>query len=337
MTPLQFEEQHRAEWKELEAALDQAHGKQASQVDGDRLAALYRRCCEHLALAQARAYPIHLTERLEQLTHRAHRLIYRRQDLGGQGLRHMVLVGFPQSVRAHAGYVAVAALLFVLPLLVVGWLTWQDPGFILHLMDANSVRQFDGMYGDGSHALGTSREADTDWLMFGHYIRNNIGIGFQCFAGGLFAGVVSVFCLVFNGLHIGAVAGYLTQRGHAENFYSFVITHGAFELTAIVLSGAAGLALGHALLVPGRRTRISSLREAARKAIVLVYGVFGMLLIAAGIEAFWSSARWVSPQIKYLVGTLCWVLVMAYLLWQGRPASAPAHKAARAEEPAHAR
>ena len=46
-----------------------------------------------------------------------------------------------------------------------------------------------------------------------------------------------MFFLVFNGVVIGAVAGYLTERGLGETFYSFVVTHGAFELTAIFLVG----------------------------------------------------------------------------------------------------
>ena len=91
--------------------------------------------------------------------------------------------------------------------------------------------------------------------MFGFYIRHNVGIAFQCFAAGLFAGVGSLFFLAYNGALIGAVAGYLTERGLAATFFSFVVTHSAFELTAIVLSGAAGLRLGTRLLAPGRQTR----------------------------------------------------------------------------------
>jgi len=155
--------------------------------------------------------------------------------------------------------------------------------------------------------------------MFGFYILNNISIGFQCFAGGLFAGVGSALFLFYNGLYGGAAAGYLTNIGLAGNFYSFVVTHSAFELTAICLSGAAGLRLGHAVVVPGRRSRRDALRHAAAQAVVLVYAVFALLLIAAAIEAFWSSARWIPPQVKYGVGAAAWTLVVAYFVLQGRP------------------
>lgn len=338
MTPRLFEARNAALWQELEDALDRAEKKprdktrderkkatpagKPAPLDGARLAELYRRSCEHLALSQARAYPIHLTQRLESLTQRAHRLIYRRHDYGIARLRQLVLVDFPQGVRDHGVYLLAATLLFVLPALAVGLACYADPGFILHLADADQAQEFDRMYSESERALGRPRDASTDWQMFGYYVMHNIGLGFQCFAGGLFLGLGSVFFIVYNGVFLGGVAGYLTARGHGENFWSFVVTHGAFELTAIVLAGAAGLKIGHALLAPGRHTRLEALRRASADAIVVVYGVIGMLVVAAAIEAFWSSARWVPPEVKYGVGGACWLLVFAYLAWQGRPVRA---------------
>jgi len=333
MTPLQFEAGYAPVWDELEAALDGRHVKPrrwfqrstaddraepAAPPDAARLAMLYRASCEHLALARARAYPAHLNSRLSTLTQRAHELIYRRNDYGAARLARLFLIDFPQSVRAHRRYVLVASLVFGLPLLLLGIATYFDPGFILTMHDAGTVRGYEAMYGPESKSIGRDRGAPTDWMMFGFYIKNNIGIAFQCFAGGIFVGLGSLFFLAYNGGVAGSLAGYLTARGHGETFYSFVITHGAFELTAIALSGAAGLRLGHALLAPGRRSRRAALELAASEAAVLVYGVVAMLLIAAGIEAFWSSAIWVPPGVKFGVGGVCWALVIAYLGWQGR-------------------
>ena len=112
-------------------------------------------------------------------------------------------------------------------------------------------------------------------------------------------------------------------RGDGERFFSFVVTHSAFELTAIVLSGAAGLKLGHAVLAPGRLTRTQALMRAARETSPVVFCFFAMLVIAAAIEAFWSSAGWIAPGVKYAVGGCCWALVFAYLGLQGRRHDAP--------------
>ena len=54
--------------------------------------------------------------------------------------------------------------------------------------------------------------------------------------------------------------------------------------------------------------------------MVIIYGLTVMLLIAAAIEAFWSSARWMPLPLKYSVAALCWIGVFAYLGFQGRRA-----------------
>jgi uncharacterized membrane protein SpoIIM required for sporulation len=136
-------------------------------------------------------------------------------------------------------------------------------------------------------------------------------------------GLGSVFFLIFNGLVIGAVSGHLTEIGSGQTFWSFVIGHGAFELTAIALAGAAGLQLGWALIAPGQLTRGESLRRAARKSVQMLCGVMIFLLIAAFIEAYWSSTILIAPWVKYLVGAILWILVAAYLSLAGRAYHAP--------------
>ncbi len=192
------------------------------------------------------------------------------------------------------------------------------PHLIYTLLDHATLASIESMYNPNLAHVGRARQSDGDFLMFGYYIKNNIGIGFQTFAGGLLYGLGSVFYLVYNGLFMGGVAGHLTRMGSGATFYPFVVGHGAFELTAIVLSGAAGLKLGLALLAPGNQTRLMALRAAAQISIRLVYGVVGMLLIAAFIEAFWSSSQALPPAVKYGVGALLWLGVSAYFVFSGR-------------------
>jgi uncharacterized membrane protein SpoIIM required for sporulation len=322
----QFEARHAADWAELARGLDAldagARASASASADGDaaptpeRLARLYRLACEHLALARERSYPLHLEAQLEALAARAHQHIYRRHDYGLAALGTLVLHRIPASVRHLRWHVLVAACVFAIPLLAVGLATWADPQFLLRVTDVRELRSFERMYGpDALEHLG--RTAGDDWSMFGFYVRHNIGIAFQCFASGITFGIGTLYYLAFNGLEGGAVAGYLTAHGDGARFYPFVVTHSAFELTAIVLSGAAGLRLGHALLAPGRRTRTDALRVAAGETAPVLYGVFMLLVIAAAFEAFWSSAGWIEPAVKYGVGAACWALVLAYLALQG--------------------
>ena len=326
MTPLRFEQTYQAEWAELESQLDALLGRRsgttetASAVSGTRVAALYRRACEHLALARARSYPAYVVDRLERITADGHQLIYYRRELGFGRVRDILAIDFPRAVRKQRSYVAVAAATFLLPTIVIALLVYWRPELILSVVSPETAASFEQMYSPNADSIGRTRTARTDWMMFGFYIRNNVGVAFQCFAGGLFAGLGALFFLAYNGSFAGALAGYLTERGLSSTFYSFVATHSAFEVTAIVLAGAAGLRIGHALLAPRRLTRLQSLVQATEDSAVVLYGVTAMLFVAAAIEAFWSSASWIAPAVKYAVAAACWIAVVAYFALQGRRA-----------------
>lgn len=315
MSPLQFEARHQAEWQALADALDRLDARQPVP-DGTALLRRYRRLCEQLALARARAYPLHLVDRLDQLAQRAHLRIYRRPTSAWQGLRRLVAQDFPRAVRAERRLMLLAAITFVLPLVALGLAAGLDSGIALMVMDAAQLDDYAQMYADDAEAMGRRRDAADDWVMFGYYVRQNTSIAFQCFATGLAAGIGSLFYLGLNGALIGTVAGHLTARGLGHNFWPFVCGHGALELPAIVIAGAAGLCLGRALLMPGLRSRVAALREAGRRSALLVGGAATMLLGAAVLEAFWSSARWLPDAAKYGAGAVAWLLVALYF-WRG--------------------
>ena len=316
MTPLQFEHEYGALWQAL--AEQVALAESGKPVDAALLAARYRRVCENLALAQSRAYPVHLVERLEHLAAAAHQLIYRRRDYGLRRLGRLLRIELPQAVRAQRLVVALSALLFVLPLLIAFLLSLHSMDFPLRMLEAKQLREMEAMYADGNASMGRLRDAEDDWQMFGYYIFNNIGIGFRCFGAGLLAGVGSAFVLLYNGLVIGSVAGHLTRVDLGHNFWPFVATHAAFELTGIVLAGAAGLRLGFGWLAPGRHGRLQALRQAALAAVPLIYAAFFLLLVAAAFEAFWSAAAWIAPPVKFGMASLCWLLVLSWLGFMGR-------------------
>ena len=319
-----FETRHKAEWERFTLALERLErGKDTSQVA--EFPKAYRRLCQHLALAQERGYSSFLVDSLQQLVLRGHQQLYRHRSQLGANVLGFILAGFPRLVRAEWRFVLAAGLLFFGSLTGFGLLVYLFPELVYNLIPADQVREMQSMYDPAAGHLGRSAEraASEDWVMFGYYIMHNIGIAFQTFASGLLLGVGSAFFLFYNGLIIGTVAGHLSEIGFGQTFWSFVIGHGAFELTAIALAGAAGLKLGWALIAPGRLTRGEALRHAARQSVLLICGVMLFLLIAAFIEAYWSSRTGVTPQTKYLVGAGLWLCVATYLLFAGRTRHAP--------------
>lgn len=319
-----FENRHKAQWTQFALMLDRLErGKGTSRLDG--FPREYRQLCQHLALARERGYSSFLVDSLQQQVLRGHQQLYRHRSRLGQRIAAFILADFPRLVREQWRFVLAASLMFFGSLIGFACLVYLFPDLIYNLIPAEQVSQMQGMYDPVAGHLGRSAEraASEDWVMFGFYIMHNIGIAFQTFASGLLFGLGSAFFLFFNGLMIGAVAGHLTQIGYGQTFWSFVIGHGAFELSAIALAGAAGLQLGWALVAPGRLRRAEALRVAARKSVLLICGVMLFLLIAAFIEAYWSSMTGPAPITKYLVGAALWVLVALYLLLAGRTRHAP--------------
>ena len=314
-----FEHRHQSFWAHFSEQLELLERSRKSGAFQE-FPAHYRILCQHLALAEQRAYSPYLIEHLQQLAQRGHQQLYRqRSPLHGRILS-FILADLPREVRAQWRSLAIASALFYLSFALMAGLCYFWPELTYSLIDPDQVHALERMYDPEARRLGhfAERGSADDWQMFGYYIMNNIGIAFQTFASGLLWGLGSLFFLLFNGLMIGATAGHLSQIGYNATFWPFVIGHGAFELTAITFSGAAGLQLGWALLAPQRFNRLTALRLAAQRAIKLVLGALLFLIIAAFIEAYWSSMTVFSVRSKLLVGALLWALVGTYLARAGR-------------------
>ncbi len=332
MNQTQFEAQYRESWQALdnwlrnESKTSRTVNKPSRAGAPTRKADLqlvdlglefperYRALCQQVSLAKQRRYNQELLSYLNDLALRAHHRFYRQTHIRQQsGIMEFIVGAFPIAVWQNRRYVLWASFVFFVPLLITAILCYHSDSLIYSILDASNVRSFEAMYSPDAEKLGRERGSESDVMMFGFYIRNNISVSFRAFAGGLLFGVGALFLLAFNSLFIGAIAGHITKTGGAELFFGFVAGHSSFELMAIVLSGAAGFKLGDALLAPGRRGRIDALRHAARAAVPMLYGVGLMLVIAAFIEAFWSSTRSIPFSVKIGVGIFLWVLVIAYM------------------------
>ncbi|MBR7215560.1 stage II sporulation protein M [Pseudomonas sp. B2021] len=320
-----FESRHQHQWQTFAEQLTQLEQGKAKATDVADFPHQYRRLCQHLALAQQRGYSSYLVDPLQQLALRGHQQLYRHRSQLTANILAFLLADFPRLVREQWRFVLIAGLLFFGSLVGIALLVYLFPDLVYSIISPQQVAEMQGMYNPDASRLGRAAEraASEDWMMFGYYVMHNIGIAFQTFAAGLLFGLGSVFFLIFNGLVIGAVSGHLTDIGYGQTFWSFVIGHGAFELTAITLAGAAGLQLGWSLVAPGRLARSEALRLAARKSVRMLCGVMVFLLIAAFIEAYWSSTTRIEPWIKYAVGVALWLLVAAYLTLAGRSRHAP--------------
>jgi uncharacterized membrane protein SpoIIM required for sporulation len=230
---------------------------------------------------------------------------------------------FPQKVRAQWRGITAGLLLFYGLAVFFAVLTVRFPGLAYEILPESQVSALEEMYDPGGEHFLVPRDAGSDADMFGFYIYNNISLAFKTFAGGIFAGIGSLFLLCFNAVFLGTAAGHIINRGLGDTFFPFVIGHGSFELTGIVFSAQAGLLLGYRFFVTRGLSLVASLRRAGKDALPIIAGSALLLALAAVIEAFWSSRHQLPTALRYGAGAAGWVLLLCYFLFAGRGKNEP--------------
>ncbi len=313
--PERFVETRQPRWTELSTLL--ARSPKLYKLPAERItevAALYREVCADRMRADRLGCPPEITAHLDSLVARAHNALYSSRRFRWTTAWTFVTSAFPRALRENWRAFALSNALFWIPFLVTLLSTLQSEKYALGVLPAAMLEQMADAYSEG---FADGRDGGTNAAMAGFYVYNNVGIAFRCFATGILFGAGTLFFLVYNGAVTGAVIGYVIRSGGGPNILTFVCGHAPFELTAIVISGAAGLQMGHALLSTGGLTRLGSLWAARKKIAAQVVGAAAMLLMAAVVEGFWSPSS-VPPPIKWAFGGAMTILVALFLALAGR-------------------
>jgi uncharacterized membrane protein SpoIIM required for sporulation len=311
----EFVQARRGEWNELDGVLaGERPLHRLAPPSIARVAALYRSVCSDLMRARSAGYGAELVAYLDGLAARAHNALYAAPPYRVGAAWDLLARDFPRALRRRARFLAASAALFVLPFLVGFVGSIGSRHFAAQVLPESMIEQMEESYSKG---FDEGRDAGSNSLMAGFYVNNNVGIAFRCFATGILFGLGSVFFLVYNGLVMGTVMGAVVGAGYGRNILTFVCGHSPFELTAIVIAGAAGLQMGYALVATGGLTRWGSLRAQAGEIARLVLGAAAMLLVAAAIEGFWSPSA-APPRVKWVVAGVLATTVALYLGLAGR-------------------
>lgn len=311
-----FYQSRRAAWKQLSDLLDrcQKNGRQLSPDEVKTVGRLYREVTSDLALAQ-REFPRHrVTIYLNQLVGRGHAVIYQSEPLATRRLKRTITHTFPQTFRRNLPFILTAALLLIIPAVLAGLLLHWRPEAAKWLLP--NVQELIPMIEE--QELWTNIPANERPYMSAFIMQNNIQVSFMAFGGGMTAGLLTVYAMIFNGLLLGGLTGLTAHYDVGFELWTFVIGHGVIELTTIMIAGGAGLMIGWAIIHPGLHRRRDAVALAARQALVLIVGCVPLLLIAGTIEGFISPNEHIPWWMKWGVGLVTGLGLYSYLLLAGR-------------------
>jgi uncharacterized membrane protein SpoIIM required for sporulation len=301
-------EQRQALWQRLDLLLRQAETSGLKSLSGEELrelGLLYRQTAQDLSAVRADRGSRTQEEYLNQLLARAHNRVYSGKKLEPRQLLRFFAIEYPRLFRRLFPWVAAAFLVFLAGAALGTLLSFSRPGFMRLFLGPQMVASIE------HHQMWTQSLVSVKPQASSAIMTNNISVGFTAFAGGILAGLGTLYLLFFNGMSIGVVGIACAQAHMSLQLWSFVAAHGSLELPSIFIAGGAGLRLAAGLLFPGIYSRRDALKKGAVESIRLLAGTVPLLIIAGTLEGFLSPTA-APVAVKFLTGG---VLLLALSLW----------------------
>jgi uncharacterized membrane protein SpoIIM required for sporulation len=305
-------------WQEAEARARRfGRARSDDAADAARVADDYRLLAHDLARARALLPRSRAREYLESVYAVVHSTLNHGDWRVGATLARLLRVDIPASVRWLRPYLAWAVVLFTLATLAGYALVDRFPELIALFASPDLIASVESgkLWTEGLLNIVPSSVLSVQILT------NNIVVSLFAYCSGFLFGLGTLYILGLNGLMLGAVFAFVVRHGLGAALATFIVAHGCVELSVMCLSGAAGAAVGEALVRPGSEGRSAAFRSAAlRTGPVLL--ACAVLLVGAGlIEGFVSPEPRIVPGLKVAIGVGYWVFMLALLtgrLWPVR-------------------
>ncbi len=305
-----------ADWKQLEVLLKRLENRSIrSLTDAEMIAlpALYRATLSSLSVARATSLDQDVIAYLESLSTRAYFSIYGNQTKMSARLRYFFTIGWPQAVQNITRETIASALIMFLGALLAYVLVRNNMDWYFSFMPeglmggrtpaSTALELRDTLYHDGDKSGLTAFAS----YLFSH----NSRVAILAFALGFAFAIPSATLVLYNGCTLGAFVALFVDKGLGFELGGWLIIHGATELFAIVLAGAAGMKIGWTVAFPGKMSRMEAVGKAGAESASVLGGVVIMLFLAGLLEGFGRQLI-TNDYARYGIGITTLLLWLAY-------------------------
>lgn len=253
-------------------------------TDPDEMAQEFTELVNDLGYARTFYPQSKVTVYLNHLASRIYLGIYRNKKESTSRLLTFWSTELPLVVRKHHRELLYSLLLFVAFVAMAVFSTAHDQSFVRSVLGDGYVEMTEDNISRGD-PFGVYKQTDR-LTMFLTIALNNIKVAFMVFVGGLLASVGTIWMLFDNGMMLGAFETFFFTRGLGWESILVVWIHGTLEISAIIIAGGAGIALGNSFLFPKTYSRLQSLKRGARDGLKMMIGLVPVFIAAAFLEGF---------------------------------------------------
>lgn len=279
MKEVAFLQQNRKRWQEFEQLLDERQ-----RSNPDQLADLFVQLTDDLAYARTYYPTSNTVQYLNGLTARVHQAIYRNRKVRGNQFIRFWTHDLPLAVHGAHREILYSLIIFLTTALIGVISTAHDPEFPRSILSSEYVDET-------LHNIDKGKPMDIygsgpETTSFLGIALNNLYVMLLTIAFGLLVSLGSVYMVLRNGVMVGVFQFFFIQRGLGVDSALVIWIHGTLEISALIIAGGAGIALGNSILFPRTYSRKDSLMIGAKKAVMIFCGLVPVIITAALLEGF---------------------------------------------------
>lgn len=304
-----FIKQNISKWRTFEYQISRGECESPSHK-----ADVYIDVSTDLAFAQSHYPNSEITSYLNDLTIKLHNEIYKEKHENWRRVITYWTREVPLTMWRERKYLLISLAIFVVAALIGVVSTLYEDSFPRLIMGDYYIDMTLDNIKHGRpmnvYSMGGATESFLS-LMF-----HNVQVAFLAFAAGIFTSIAVGYLIFSNGVMLGAFFTFLYSQGVLAQSWTAVMLHGTLELSAIVVAGAAGIALGNGWLFPGTYSRLESLRRSSKRGLKIVVGTVPVLVVAAFIEGFLTRhVEWPLWFKVLLISTSAIFVVFYYIIY----------------------
>ncbi len=311
-----FRKDRETSWKQLERLLGKLEGRSLRSLSDEEmisLPALYRQTLSALSVARATSLDQDVIAYLESLSTRAYFAIYGNQMSFGKRVKQYFRIVWPNAVMSLWRETIVSALMFFLGAAIAYVLVSKNMDWFFSFVPENMMdtRTPAASYEELRATLYHNEGADGLGAFAAFLFSHNSRISILAFALGFAFTIPSLVLMLYNGTSLGAFFALFADKGLGFELGGWLIIHGATEIFAIILAGAAGIHIGWAVAFPGEKSRLDAAAAAGRTSASVMGGVVIMLFCAGLLEGFGRQLI-TNDFARYAIGTITLIMWLGF-------------------------
>lgn len=294
-------------WQKAEIVISDA----ASQSP-DRLAEVYTDLTSDLAFAQTHYPQSRITIYLNKLCSALHNSIYRNKREKWSRLITYWTREVPLVMYEERKLLLVSFIIFLVSVFI---------GILSQCLDESFCRIILGDYYVDMTLDNIAKgkpmavyDGGNEMEMFLGITLNNIRVSFMEFVSGIFTSIATGLMIFENSVMLGCFETFFAQHGLLYESFLAVFLHGTLEISALIVAGAAGLAIGNGWLFPGTYARMVSFRRGAKRGMKIIVGTIPIFIMAGFIEGFVTRHTEILNAVRLLIILLSLAFVIGYFI-----------------------